>query len=365
MARRTLIIPSVHLSIQKRRVGVGGLEPPTSASQTRRAGRLRYTPADKSIIRTMLKRQDCTGSQKYQITGFIIIIITVFLSACQPGMPSQPQPEGYENTPTISDLISPTINQTQTALSPEPATTSTPTSPPEHCQSPSGKLNQANIFSDHLGDELHFLVYVPPCYDEHKEERYPVLYLLHGLLFDHYQWVDLGLVTELDRLIAEKTIPPFIVVFPQEARFNPPQTSTFSNALVFDLIPWIDLHHRTLPEKEFRALGGLSRGAAWSIHIGFSYPDLFSQVGAHSLPLFEADGANLNTWLSQTPEDDLPVFFIDIGRSDPERQSAQHFANRLDEHKIPHDWYLFTGGHNNEYWSSHLHIYLGWYARNW
>ena len=87
--------------------------------------------------------------------------------------------------------------------------------------------------------------------------------------------------------------------------------------------------------------------------------------GAHSLPLFEADGGKITAWLAQTPNEELPEVFIDIGRDDQEWQTAQAFATQLDEANIPHEWYLFTGGHTESYWSSHLEQYLRWYTRDW
>jgi enterochelin esterase-like enzyme len=127
---------------------------------------------------------------------------------------------------------------------------------------------------------------------------------------------------------------------------------------VQELVPWVDQHYRTQPDKPYRAIGGLSRGAAWAVRIGFEYYRTFSRVGAHSLPLFEVDGGRLDTWVTQIPTEEVPEFFIDIGRGDPERQSAQAFADQLNANNIPHTWYLFNGSHTEEYWSAHLEDYL-------
>jgi enterochelin esterase-like enzyme len=216
-----------------------------------------------------------------------------------------------------------------------------------------------------LGVDLHYQVYLPPCYHADEENTYPVLYLLHGLSFNQDQWLRLGAAEQMDQLIADGSIAPFIIIMPGEARFLPPQTSAFADALVKDLIPWVDQQYRTLPEKSYRAIGGLSRGAAWAVHIGFVHHDLFSRVGAHSLPLFEIDGGRLNVWLAQMPIDEMPGFFIDIGRADPECLTAQNFADQLNTHHVPHTWYLFNGGHTEAYWSAHLELYLHWYAGDW
>jgi enterochelin esterase-like enzyme len=221
------------------------------------------------------------------------------------------------------------------------------------------------LFSEHLGEDLRYLLYLPPCYHENLTEGYPVTYLLHGLSYAQDQWVRLGVAEQMDALISEGRIAPFIIVMPTEARFQPPLNSAFADALVQELIPFVDQQYRTLPERAYRAIGGLSRGAAWAVHLGFEHPHLFSRVGAHSLPLFEVDGGRLDGWLAATPDTGLPDFFIDIGRSDPERWSAQNFADRLNAHHIPHTWYLFNGGHTEAYWSTHLELYLNWYAQDW
>ncbi len=226
-------------------------------------------------------------------------------------------------------------------------------------------MQSGSFFSYQLGEDLHYRVYLPPCYHSDLDKRYPVTYLLHGLTFNEDQWLRLGVAEEMDALIAQGSVSPFIIIMPGEARFHPLQTSAFVNALVFELIPWVDQQYRTQPEKSFRAIGGLSRGAAWAIHIGFEHPQVFSSAGAHSLPLFSYDGNRLNSWLTRTPADELPAFFFDIGRGDPERHSAQEFADQLNAHHIPHTWYLFNGGHTEAYWSAHLAIYLRWYARDW
>ena len=342
---------------------MGGLEPPASASQTRRAGHLRYTPADKSIIRSMHKRQDLAGPAKSRLTWHIlqvILLLSLALTACQPNPDLANEP--VSATPThFTEASTPTETVPATAVTAQLATPS----PTPDCLTSGGEVRRASFFSELLDRDFHFNIYLPPCYSSNPSIVYPVMYLLHGLSYTNEQWLRLGLVSQMDELVASGEIPPFIIVLPLESTFIPPQISRFDDALVNDLVPWIDAHYHTLPDKQFRGIAGLSRGAAWSVRIGFENIDLFNSVGAHSLPLFEADGANVNAWLTQIPAEDLPVFFIDIGRNDQEVRVAQDFANKLDENNIPHEWYLFTGGHTEEYWASHLAQYLRWYARDW
>jgi enterochelin esterase-like enzyme len=346
---------------------VGGLEPPTSASQTRRAGRLRYTPADKSIIPSMHKRQAIKRSIFYSVTRLLLSLMIGLLGlvACLPNTPSAPT-QTVSPTATLTPGEFKPTNQPTKTTTPVRLTSKTPTaSPTANCRTYGGELQNGQVYSNQLEADFSYLIYLPPCYHNASDLHFPVLYLLHGLTHTNQQWLQLGLLEVMDSLIADGTIAPFIIVLPQESVFEPPQTSQFSDALVEELIPWVDQHYQTLPDKAFRGIGGLSRGAAWAVRIGFTHDDLFASVSAHSLPLFEADGANVNTWLIQEPKEDLPLFFIDIGRSDPEWQTAQTFTNQLNDHNIPHEWYLFQGGHDEAYWSSHLEQYLRWHARNW
>ncbi len=357
MARGTVLI-LVRLPIQLR-VGVGGLEPPTSASQTRRAGRLRYTPADKSIIPSMRKRQETASSPRFSLMHTVLLLFTgLILSACQQNHP--------RITPTVT-LAATDISMTQQQeqlpveiLKPTPSQETV-----SACLQEGGDFLSSVIESEYLGEEFYYQVYLPPCYHEHTDAHYPVVYLLHGLGSDENHWPRLGLGEIMDLLIRQNTISEFIIVLPRETRFLSPVESNFHDAILLELIPHIDDQYRAIPERAFRKIGGISRGAAWAVHISFTHPEKFSAVGAHSLPLFQTDSAKLSIWLAEKSPGDLPLFFIDIGRSDPERASAEAFANQLNEYHMPHIWYLFTGGHSDGYWSENLALYLNWYAHNW
>jgi enterochelin esterase-like enzyme len=315
----------------------------------------------------MYKRQETIDFLVNITAGLsLFLLILVSLAACKPNPPpSQIGLNPPTNTPNmITATVDPTADITPTPSQPFQAEfTATPT--PNNCLQNGGEIHSASFSSEHLAEDFHFQVYLPPCYHDQPDLRYPVTYLLHGLYYSEDQWPRLGVAEQIDRLVAEGEIPSFIVVLPREGRFHPPQTSAFDNALIEELIPWVDQHYRTLAEKPYRAIGGLSRGAAWAVRLGFEQYQLFGSIGAHSLPLFEADGNRLPKWLSGIPHEDLPTLYIDIGRSDPERITAQGFSDQLDDNNVPHTWYLFNGGHTEDYWSSHLEGYLRWYARDW
>lgn len=261
-----------------------------------------------------------------------------------------PEPGFASQTSTV--VVSPTEIQKPAASTPD-------------CLSADGILTVESFYSVLLEDDFSYKVYLPPCYDEELEQQYPVLYLLHGLSYDNEQWIRLGLASTMDKLIHSETIAPFIVIMPTESRFDPPGLSRYGDSLVSELFPDVERKIRTITEKSHRGIGGLSRGAAWAIRLGFEHHELFDKVGAHSLPLFQGDSSRLQAWLTQVPKEDLPQFFIDIGRDDPEWGSAQTFADQLDQNGVPHEWYLFTGEHSESYWADHLEQYLLWYGKDW
>jgi enterochelin esterase-like enzyme len=217
---------------------------------------------------------------------------------------------------------------------------------------------------------LAFRVYLPPCFDASLPEtsavRYPVLYLIHGQTFADDQWERLGIGAAADALIQAGTAPPFLIVLPREAdTFADIYLSSFRQDVIEGLIPWMDANYPTCTARACRAIGGLSRGGAWAIHLGFSNWILFGAIGAHSTPPFNTDARLLPGWLAQIPEGQAPRIYMDAGRRDPYLQMASAFEQQLTEVGVAHEWYLFNGQHDEAYWAAHAADYLAWYTRPW
>lgn len=210
-----------------------------------------------------------------------------------------------------------------------------------------------------------FRVYTPPCYNQETDRRYPLLILIHGSTYTDSQWDDLGADETADRLIRDGQAPPFLILMPRDRIWIEPTEDPFGEALITRLLPWMDENYRTVPEQSARAIGGLSRGASWAVHLGLKYPDLFSAIGAHSLPVFLTDPPRIRAWLDQIPVDRLPRFYIDIGDRDYLLDKAIWFEELLTSKNIPHQWYLNSGSHEDAYWAAHVEEYLRWYTSEW
>ncbi len=281
------------------------------------------------------------------------------LMACQPSLP----PPLSETPPTAI----PTLTDTQPSPLPTPSPAphiSTPIRTPTLC--PEGKVELYTLDSTPIGKPLRFRIYFPPCYNPQAESKYPVLYLLHGQGSDETLWMDLGLPQLADRLMSEGQIPPFLIVMPyEEYALRDPRESVFGQTIVENLIPWVESHFAVCPARECRALGGISRGGGWALHLFIQYPNLFIAVGVHSPAPFWGDDLRLYYRTAENPPEQWPNLYLDSGERDRYLKPAQAFVNRLGELGIPHEWHLNSGEHNSAYWQNHLEDYLRWYAAQW
>ena len=283
------------------------------------------------------------------------LIIAIFLFALLGGCQPQTVPTLPAASPTIPSLPSPTSTVT-------PSPTHTPT--PAPCTETNGKIITINIPTERLSLPVDTNIYLPPCYDPNRSEKYPVLYMLHGQAAENEQWIDLGLTTAADELIAQKTIQPMIIVMPWEISWRlGPLESQYTDVLIEDVLPYIQAHYTACDQRTCRALGGLSRGGNWAVYIAFQHPDVFSAIGAHSAPLFYGEIGRIDTSANNfTSTSNAPSFFVDVGNKDPEKQQVLDLVEALKVNGVPYDFYQFEGRHDETYWSAHVSDYLTWYS---
>ena len=219
-----------------------------------------------------------------------------------------------------------------------------------------------DIPTDRLNRPVNTNVYLPPCYDPDVAGGYPLLLMLHGQAATNDQWLRLGLTNAADELIMKKEIEPLVIVMPFEVTWTPgPKESQFDEALIEDVLPYIEEQYAVCAQRSCRAVGGLSRGGNWAVHLGFAYPQLFGIVGAHSTPLFYGELWNIQAAAGSPPES-LPLIVIDAGDRDAEKELVREFITALDAAGIPFDFFEFPGRHEESYWSAHTADYLRWYS---
>jgi len=172
---------------------------------------------------------------------------------------------------------------------------------------PHGEIRERWYHSKTTQQWRRIFVYTPPGYDSNRETRYPVLYLQHGGGEDERGWPNQGRVGFiLDNLLAERKAKSMIVVMeqgyarrPSEAAPSPARPAAtgpnrpaprdfsrrfaaFEEVMVKDLIPMIDATYRTIPDRENRAMAGLSMGGMQTFQITLKHLDLFAYIGGFS-----------------------------------------------------------------------------------
>jgi enterochelin esterase family protein len=157
---------------------------------------------------------------------------------------------------------------------------------------PHGNVRIRPYFSNTTGQWRRCFVYTPPGYDGNARTRYPVLYLQHGMGEDETGWIVQGHANLiLDNLIAAKKAVPMIIVMDNGYASKPGaapgrggagNTSAFEEVVIKDLIPMIDSAYRTLPDREHRAMAGLSMGGNQTCQVTMHNLDKFAYIGAFS-----------------------------------------------------------------------------------
>ena len=300
-------------------------------------------------MRRMKTRQAMSEAILLTICLAILLALLVAITSCTPS--DQPiSPTSTVVVPTFMPL------ETSTAAP-------TPTSTPWTCLTQPGRVETGEF--DEFTPSQQFRVYLPPCYDQKTDERYPVLYLLHGQTYTDDQWIRLGAVQAVDQLIMSGEALPFIIVFPDDRYWNLQAGPGFGARLIENVIPYIDSTYRTLADRDHRAIGGMSRGAGWSLRLGLAHPDLFSIIGLHSLAVLQKDSTKIPDWVRAIPTDEHPTLFMDIGDNDQELVMARNVEAMFTKYNLPHEWHLYSGDHTEKYWSAHVEEYMRWYAEQW
>jgi len=153
-----------------------------------------------------------------------------------------------------------------------------------------GNLQQVLFPSASTGEVKRAFVYTPPTYGKlvkGKQQRFPVLYLQHGWGENETSWPLQGCAgIIMDNLIAEGKIQPFIVVMTygmtNDVKFGHIGEFTakeFETVLVDELVPYIDKHFLTKPDKWNRAMAGLSMGGMETKLITLRRPEVFGYYG--------------------------------------------------------------------------------------
>ena len=237
---------------------------------------------------------------------------------------------------------------------------------------PHGDIRIKRYYSSVTNSWRQFYIYTPPGYDASTNEKYPVLYILHGGGEDERGWAMQGKTDLiLDNLIAAKKAKPMLIVMP-DANIGAGGFSgggiesslkAFESELKQVLIPFVEKNYRVQTNAGSRALAGLSLGGLHTLYTGINNSDMFSYLGVFSsgwiLPML-SDMANKQYAFMKENADklnkNLKSFWIsEGGKEDIAYNNGQIMLGKLDEMKIKHTYYEYPGGHTWPVWRNDLY----------
>jgi enterochelin esterase-like enzyme len=229
---------------------------------------------------------------------------------------------------------------------------------------PHGLVSEKTYFSKITGSWRRCFVYTPAGYEKDTKTRYPVLYLQHGSFEDETGWSSQGRANLiLDNLVAAQKAVPMIVVMDNGYAYKPQigensdnksrPVSVFEDVMIREIIPRIDSEFRTVPDREHRAIAGLSMGANQTMRIFMNNLDKFSFYGGFSgtsnFP--SADEIDPATFLDGKFKDgkalsnQIRVFWLGMGTKEPAPfpGSIGAFRKMMEKQGIPYIYYESQG----------------------
>lgn len=168
-----------------------------------------------------------------------------------------------------------------------------------------GALTSQSFDSPALARPIEAVVYAPEGVP--PEGGWPVVYLLHGHGGDERSWPDLGGIgATLDRMLAEGTLSPTLVVMPDaggswyvdSAAIGGP--GDFETAISRDLRLAVEKAYPVRVDRGGRAIVGLSMGGFGALRLALAYAELYSATASLSGALWQNIPTSI---LGKSPEE--------------------------------------------------------------
>ena len=227
---------------------------------------------------------------------------------------------------------------------------------------PHGKVSYTYYTSKAVGFDRPVVIYTPSGYDPASDEKYPVLYLIHGMSDTYETWFKVGKVNNiLDNLIAAGLAKKMIVVMPyanpypemirrgQARIYNPMDTELINKEFIESVVPFIEENYNVLTDADNRAIAGFSLGGRQALACGLGNPDRFHYVCAFAPAIFgpEISGNFRNGTYAEADvlNDNLKLLWLSCGTSDFLYNSSQELEKNLKKYDIRHTTMYPEGGH--------------------
>ena len=166
-------------------------------------------------------------------------------------------------------------------------------------------VHSPNLENNRLGDpaDKQVTIWLPPSYHKSTEQHYPVAYLLHG--FGQCAWdfasdfsmkvmpADRSVLDSVDRFMRQGKCAEMILAIPDgtnklgcsqwvDAGIN----GNYAKYVAEDAVNHVDANYRTIPDRRFRMVGGVSSGGIGAFHVGGGNPEVFGAVAIRSADIY-------------------------------------------------------------------------------
>ena len=256
-----------------------------------------------------------------------------------------------------------------------------------------GRIDCNALQSKILERSIHYCVLLPDSYDSRPNQKYPILYFLHGLGDNEQTLINTGAWDIIENLRRQHKIGDFLIVSPQgnhsfyinsaDGEFR------YSDFFLKEFMPFIERRYRVAPARKNRGITGMSMGGYGALRFAFAYPQLFGSVSAQSAALVIESRQELNQELtSGSPAAELfgdvfgdPIsasywaannpfalarknvaslkataIYFNCGNADNYgfEKGASALDRLLTREGIKHEYHLYAGTHSLPYFLSHI-----------
>ncbi|MDO8541664.1 MAG: alpha/beta hydrolase-fold protein [Opitutaceae bacterium] len=245
------------------------------------------------------------------------------------------------------------------------------------------ELREVTVKSSALGGRGDITLHVPRV--ARTTSDVPLIILLHGVYGSHWAWVrKAGAHRIASQLQAAGKLAPCVLAMPSDGLWGdgsgylPHRAQNFERWIVEDVVAAARLAAPSVTERSHVCIAGLSMGGFGALRLAAKFPNRFvAAAGLSSITHFNqmarfveepldsyaapiGDHSILETM--QRHRRPLPALRFDCGIDDPLLEANRELHTGLDAAGIAHQYAEYAGGHNWDYWTTHLPEMLLFFA---
>ena len=246
-------------------------------------------------------------------------------------------------------------------------------------------VDTALVYSSVMHKEIKCVIIKPDTY-KNRQQHFPAVYLLHGYSDQYNTWVK-----QVPAIKKYADQMQMMIVCPDGGfsswYFDSPIDSTYryDTHISKEVVYYVDAHYHTIPDRNHRAIAGLSMGGHGALYLALKHPDVFGAAGSMSggvdlrpfstqwdiaKRIGDAQTHQLNwqnmsvinmIWKGRPP---AIAIMIECGTDDFFYKVNQQLHQKMLELKIPHDYVERPGRHNWEYWDNAIEYQLLFFEKH-